>query len=93
MPSLPRTFRVPFRVYLALVMAAAILSPRVVAPSADAPSFPVQIDRTGVITPADRGHTIEDRFEVPPGTRQIDIDFDYDHAGSATPIQFADEAV
>jgi hypothetical protein len=88
MPSLPRTFRVPFRVYLALVIAAAILSPPIVAPAADAPSFPVQIDRTGVVTPADRGHTIEDTFEVPPGTRQIDIDFDYDHAGSATPIQF-----
>jgi hypothetical protein len=88
MPSSPRTFKAPFRVYLTLVITAAILSPPMVAPSADAPSFPIQIDRTGVVTPADRGHTIEDRFEVPPGTRQVDIDFDHDRDESGMPIQF-----
>jgi hypothetical protein len=88
MPSIPRTFKIPFRVYLILVIAAAIVSPPMVAPSADAPSFPVQIDRAGVVTPADRGHIIEDTFVVLPGTRQIDIDFDYDRDGSGIPIQF-----
>lgn len=88
MPSIARTFKVPFRIYLALVIASVLLSPPMVAPSADAPSFPVQIDRTGVVTPADRGHTIEDAFDVPPGTRQIDIDFDYERDEFDRPSQF-----
>lgn len=88
MPSIPRTFKVPFRLYLILVIAGAILSPPIVAPSADAPSFPVEIDREGVVSAADRGHTIEDTFAVPPGTRQIDIDFDYDRDDTSKPIQF-----
>src|SRR5215471_18418659 len=87
MPGIPRTFKIPFRVYLILVIAGAILSPPIVAPSADAPSFPVQIDRAGVVTPADRGHTVENTFVVPPGTRQVDVDFAYDRDRSSA-VQF-----
>src|SRR5262245_58005379 len=45
------------------------------APAGDMASLPVEVTHAGRIVRADRGHTIERTFAVPPGAAQLDIDF------------------
>src|SRR5262245_60429394 len=75
----------------ALTLSAVGLAATVLSPSAEAPAtsvrLPIEVALAGSVTPADRGHVVERAFDVPPGTRQLDIAFEHGAIGEA-PIQF-----
>jgi hypothetical protein len=89
MPSNPQAFGSPsFLNVAAVLFTAALFSPSIVAPFADGPPVPVEITRTGSVSRTDRTHVITYPFTVPPGTQQIDIDFDAARQKDDAPIQF-----
>src|SRR5262245_3902185 len=58
------------------------------APAGDTASLPVEVTHAGEIVRADRGHTIERTFLVPPGAAQVDIDFTIDDGDGNLALDF-----